>query len=406
MGHKRPIWAILFCIICFVCQAGEKMSTIIEPHSTGPYNVGSTNMQLAPEFVKLGDEDMHQYLLGMPSSSQEPQYIADLLQFPDSAWITPVQVPAQTGLYGPASGQTLPVLSFLTYPTDKKKTPNRYAFPYYDSIYGVFEQMLLADEKAQIAKSDKPYPLIIIAHGAASHGMYEVEHAHKLASQGYIVAVIFYGDERNVNIIEQQSSYLYAGALRPLVTQTVLNSILQSDTFGPYIDINNIGITGHSFGGFTALALAGGRINDRHKSIIETRITAAVVAAPWVGHYDEDKEVFAFGIDNIGLRPVQIPILTLFGTKDESTLASFILPATEQLSGPTYVVELIDQGHIFEPASWQDRDNWEMLFFTAYLKRDVHALKKLKHGLSMKGGNEDRQRFEYQRHLGKSDCQQ
>jgi hypothetical protein len=60
-------------------------------------------------------------------------------------------------------------------------------------------------------------------------------------------------------------------------------------------------------------------------------------------------------------------------------------------------VELIDQPHIFESGSWQDRNNWEMLFFAAYLKDDKQALQKLKLGLSMKGGNQDLQRLEYQR---------
>lgn len=63
-------------------------------------------------------------------------------------------------------------------------------------------------------------------------------------------------------------------------------------------------------------------------------------------------------------------MLRLFSTKDEDTLTSFILPAPKQLSGPTYVVELVNQPHIFEQRSWEDRANWELLFFSAYLKND------------------------------------
>jgi predicted dienelactone hydrolase len=235
--------------------------------------------------------------------------------------------------------------------------------------------------------------LIILAHGAAAHGTDEIEHAHKLASRGYIVAVIFYENERNVST---DNSYAYSGYLRPLITRAVLDSILQSDTFGGYVDPDSIGIAGHSFGGFTSLAMAGAKIQGQTHSVCDPRITAAEIAAPYVGHYDQGNEVFAFGINNIGLRSVKIPILTLFGSKDESTLTSFILPATEQLSGPTYVVELVDQAHIFEPASWQDRENWEMLFFNAYLKHDKQAQENLKHGLSMHGGNDDLQRLGFQ----------
>jgi predicted dienelactone hydrolase len=374
------------------------MSTKLTPHTTGPYAVGSTNLQVLPKFANIGDETMHQYLLGSSASAQHPRYITDLLQFPELAWVTHIKVPQQETLYGPASDKSLPVVSFLTYPTVKKQFPNRYAFPYHDSAYGVFEHMLTIDESPDFAEDSCRYPLIVFAHGAAAHGIYEIEHAHKLASQGYIVAVIFYGDERNVNT---DNSYANAGFLRPLITQAVLDSIIQSDTFGPHIDVDNIGISGHSFGGFTSLALAGGKIQEQADSVSDPRFTAAVIAAPYVGHYDQGKEVFAFGSNNIGLTSVKIPVLTLFGSKDESTLAAFILPATEQLSGPTFVVELVDQAHIFEPRSWQDKENWEMLFFSAYLKHDKPAQKRLKHGLSMYGGNQNLQRLEFQRAQGR-----
>jgi hypothetical protein len=61
------------------------------------------------------------------------------------------------------------------------------------------------------------------------------------------------------------------------------------------------------------------------------------------------------------------------------------------------VVELVDQPHIFEQGSWEDRDNWELLFFSAYLKNNPASLEMLKTARSMKGGNEDIQLFDYQR---------
>ncbi|MEM8685556.1 MAG: hypothetical protein AAGF72_19240, partial [Pseudomonadota bacterium] len=56
----------------------------------------------------------------------------------------------------------------------------------------------------------------------------------------------------------------------------------------------------------------------------------------------------------------------------------------------------VDQPHVFDAGSWEDRDNWELLFFNAYLKSDDAALAALAAGRSMKGGNIDRQRFEFQ----------
>ncbi|GAC28514.1 hypothetical protein [Brumicola pallidula] len=57
-------------------------------------------MQVAPKFTNIDVDTMHQYLLGTPASEQHPRYIADLLQFPDLAWVTHVEIPQQAALYG------------------------------------------------------------------------------------------------------------------------------------------------------------------------------------------------------------------------------------------------------------------------------------------------------------------
>ncbi|MGB2427556.1 MAG: hypothetical protein ACPH9N_07740, partial [Alteromonas sp.] len=122
----------------------------------------------------------------------------------------------------------------------------------------------------------------------------------------------------------------------------------------------------------------------------------AVAAAPWTGGSNGEEVFYAFGPNNNTLSAVTVPTITLFGTTDTVTTKESILPAMRQLSGPTYVVELVDQPHVFEGGAWQDRDNWELLFFNAYLKADPEALSLLATGTSMQGGNADRQLFEYQ----------
>jgi dienelactone hydrolase len=368
--------------------------TEVKPFGRGPFSVGSTNVEVASEFASIGDEQMHEYLLGRASETGEARFISDILKHPQSEWVIDVPIPEQPEIYGAASGQTLPVLTFLTFPTKAKRQENSYAFPYFDARYGVFEDMLAHGEQADFADAKARYPLILIAHGAEAHGIYDVRYAHTLASHGYIVAVINYGDDRTAVEGEANS---HVGFLRPLLTSRVLDSLLASATFGPHIDENNIGITGHSFGGFTALALSGGRIQGEAASVIDKRIKAAAVAAPWVGGHYDGNDVFAFGSRNADLREITVPTICQFGTNDESTLASFILPAMRQLSGPTYVVELVDQPHIFEDASWEDRNNWELLFFAAYLKSDLAALATLRTARSMTGGNDNFQLFDYQK---------
>jgi dienelactone hydrolase len=390
------VWFALAGICCLAAACTSESSWLpeYEPPGRGPYAVGSTNLRVAPEFAANGDEAMHGYLLGLPQDDGEPRYVTDVLEHRDAAWIVDVPVPDDPDVYGPASGSTLPVAAFVTWPALPDETDASYAFPYHNAQYGEFENMLAPGETPVFADGDTRYPLIVLSHGSSAHGIYDVGHAHRLSSHGYIVVVPTYGDDRTM---ESWSSNDHVGFLRPLITRAVVDSLIASETFGPHIDADRIGMSGHSFGGFTSLAAAGGLIYGNPASATDPRVTAAVLAAPWVGQRRLFKRVYAFGPDNESLSKVNVPVLTAFGTDDEVTTARSILPAMKKLGGPTYVVELVDQPHVFEGGSWQDRDGWELLFFNAYLKGDADALEALRTSASMKGGNEDRQLFDYQR---------
>lgn len=391
---KTCFTALLLSCCASGCSDAPESSTEAGPFGRGPYSVGSTNMEVASKYADIGDDAMHDVLLGRAGESGQSRFVTDILKYPKSAWITEVQVPDNHALYGPASEMTLPVVTFITFPSSPRGQQRNYAFPYSNGMYGDFEDMLGEGEQPSFADPKERYPLIIIAHGSEAHGIYDVRHAHSLASHGFIVAVITYGDDRTPQVNQLNPHVAF---LRPLLTKAVLDSLLDSETFGPHIDTDNIGITGHSFGGFTALAVAGGPFLGNTSTVSDRRIKAGVIAAPWVGGNYDGNDVFAFGPNNTDLDQVSIPIICLFGTRDEATLSSFILPAIKELSGPTYVVELVDQPHIFDGGSWEDRDNWELLFFSAYLKRDSTSLDTLKTARSMKGGNEDIQLFDYQR---------
>ena len=384
---------LLFCSIggCSVRPAAVPPSAPLGP---GPYAVASTNLRVAPAYASIGDDAMHEILLGRPDTYDGPRFLTDILEHRDAAWVIDVAVPDDRDLYGPASGRTLSVVAYLTFPTIGEAREHSYAFPYHDAQYGAFKNMLSPGESPRFADPDVRYPLIVLAHGSSAHGLYDVRRAHNLASHGYIVAVITYGDDR---IARPDDPNHHVSFLRPLMTRAVVDAVLESEAFGAHVDTDNIGISGHSFGGFTALTVAGGPYLGNPATVRDERIKAGVLAAPWVGNEEDGQAVFAFGADNRDLRRVTIPMLCVFGTKDVVTPASYILPAMRRLSGPVYVVELVDQPHVFEAGSWEDRDNWELLFFSAYLKGDPASLAALAGAGSMAGGNRDVQLFDYQR---------
>ena len=391
MNRCFSVCLLAFCIL----GCSEPPDSIVEgePFGRGPYPVGSTNMEVAPTHAGIGDEAMHDYLVGRSVGAEQPIFITDILRYPEAAWVTNVEVPEIEELYGPASGMTLPIATFIVYPSSNDSPQKSYVFPYDDAAYGRFEAMLGPGEEPSFADPDERYPLIILSHGSNAHGLYDVAHAHDLASHGYIVAVITYGDERTTKTDDPN---LHVGFLRPLLTKAVLDSLLDSEVFGPHIDADSVGISGFSFGGFTALAVAGGAVGGKIRSVSDRRIKAGVVAAPWVGGTYNNGDYFAFGHNNKSLNRIEIPIVGLFGTNDEVTHSSFVLPAMKELSGPTYLIEVVDQTHALEGGSWEDRNNWELLFFSAFLKHDPASLEALNTTRSMKGGNEDVQLFNYQ----------
>jgi predicted dienelactone hydrolase len=80
------------------------------------------------------------------------------------------------------------------------------------------------------------------------------------------------------------------------------------------IDSGKIGVAGHSFGAYTALAVAGERFflkNGKEVSLGDPRIKAGVVMSPPT-HNPEARQ----------FEPIAIPLLLMTGTKDESPLGN------------------------------------------------------------------------------------
>lgn len=116
----------------------------------------------------------------------------------------------------------------------------------------------------------KPAPLAIFSHGFTSNRHHFQDLARHLASHGYIVLVpehigsdskfkeAFLGGELKVDVSPLE---FYS---RPLDISFLLDEIAEREEFNNLIDWNKVGILGHSFGGNTALSMAGAPI-DRER---------------------------------------------------------------------------------------------------------------------------------------------
>jgi len=156
---------------------------------------------------------------------------------------------------------------------------------------------------------DGKFPLVIISHGnGGSHLLYRTISTY-LAKNGYIVAMPeHYGNNRNNNTLENTTENLET---RPRHVSLTIDFLLSNTWFNENIEQNKIGVIGHSMGGYTALALAGGIPRTKEGVVIEVvpdfRIKAIVLLAPGAGWFVNS------------LEKVTIPILMMTAEYDPIT---------------------------------------------------------------------------------------
>jgi len=158
---------------------------------------------------------------------------------------------------------------------------------------------------------DGRFPLVVISHGnGGSHLLYRTISTY-LAKNGYVVAMLeHYGNNRNNNRLENTTENLIN---RPRHVILTIDEMLAENRFAKYILKESIAVIGHSMGGYTALALAGGvpRTEEGLKVEVSSdpRVKAIVLMAPGAGW-------FMHGLEN-----VNIPILLLTAERDPITPA-------------------------------------------------------------------------------------
>ncbi len=113
--------------------------------------------------------------------------------------------------------------------------------------------------------SAAPYPLVLFSHGSGGfrfQSLFLVEH---LTSHGFVVAAVDHptntlAESLNESAFDEALAANYA--YRPLDLQRVVEYLAASDDpIANIIDTEQIALSGHSFGGYTALAAAGGQLN-------------------------------------------------------------------------------------------------------------------------------------------------
>lgn len=196
----------------------------------------------------------------------------------------------------------------------------------------------------------RPYPLVVFSHGYALSPIVYSTLVEHYASQGYIVLA----PEHNETFDQSLTGFWKALIDRPVdIHRTIDYAELLTKPGAPLaglIDMDNIAVVGHSYGGYTALAAAGARFDFAayktrcaaltaddplnffcgpvvpKESDMATR--AGLPAAPsglWPSFGDPRVKAVismagdAYPFDQRGLAELKVPIMAMGGTIDEGT---------------------------------------------------------------------------------------
>ena len=219
-------------------------------------------------------------------------------------------------------------------------------------------------------------PLVILSHGYAANRRFLTYIARHLASHGYTVASLEHPGS-SINMLSDSEFDLEALLSpqellnRPQDVSFILNELARlnrhSSTFQDQFNTDDVTIIGHSLGGYTALALAGGELDlmavrrfcqnvtpigrspadwlqcsgaqlpNGTMNLQDHRIQSAIALNPIISHLFGDQ----------GLSEVDIPTLIFSSSKDAITpsLSNQLKPFA-QLSGKKYLLSAIGATHM------------------------------------------------------------
>lgn len=138
------------------------------------------------------------------------------------------------------------------------------------------------------------HPLVLLSHGMFGNHRNQAWLAEGLVAQGYIVAAI---DHPGTSTFERDPIQRKALWERPRDISRTIDHLLADDTLGPLIDPDRTFMAGHSMGGFTAVALAGGQFDLAHwQDFCATTpgdLVCGIFSAWGVGASEEDRAQLA-----------------------------------------------------------------------------------------------------------------
>jgi dienelactone hydrolase len=177
-----------------------------------------------------------------------------------------------------------------------------------------------------------PYPLVVFSHGKAGIRWQSTYLTVLLASHGYVVVSADHeGDTLADAVRGEQVHSLLAAEQRPEDVSLLIGRmgrLPEGDPLRGLLDLERVGVAGHSFGAFTALRVA---VTDRRvKAIVPQTPTSTDLA--WLGLGEDVR--------------LEIPVMIQGARLDRSLpWDDHVVPAWEAQQRPRYLLDLRQGGH-------------------------------------------------------------
>ncbi|MCP3064144.1 alpha/beta fold hydrolase [Myxococcus sp. K38C18041901] len=187
----------------------------------------------------------------------------------------------------------------------------------------------VAAKDAPVSTAHERWPLVVLSHGNGGSAFNMSWFGAHLAAHGFIVMSVnhpgnTYGDT-------SPDGYVRAWE-RPQDFTALLDGVLKDTVWGPRVDAERIGAAGHSMGGYTALALAGARLNlapiARMCTAPETRGHAGCEELRDVDYRRIDLEVARASYEDTRVRAVFSMAPGMAGTYEARDVADIDVPVT------------------------------------------------------------------------------
>ncbi|MDH4168529.1 MAG: alpha/beta fold hydrolase [Acidimicrobiia bacterium] len=182
------------------------------------------------------------------------------------------------------------------------------------------------------------FPLVVFSHGSGGFRAQSWTLLESLASQGFVVVAPDHVGNTALDVFFGTTDpFAVIAANRPRDISFVIDEVTSwtddpTDRFAGVIDSERIGVAGHSFGGFTALAVASG-FGDY---AADERVDAILPIAAAAGALSDEE-----------LASIDVPTFLLSGTLDETVALDPNTTETWRLisSKEAYRADVIGGGH-------------------------------------------------------------